>query len=507
MQYKYKTSFSSQIRCIVPDDRDKFLSKASAELLKDLIPDSVKGNKNIDLLPFVGALCNIGRANLNSDLIDKATAKEIYKQFILRPINLSHDRKKTVGVIVNSAFSTFETDKPLDISELDDLDVFNISISGVIFKIISEKLEEFLVDSSDPSNELFGQARLSWEIGFDDYKIMVGTKNIDESKIIDGEENIAKYSKFLVCEGGKGQDEDGNIISRLVCGNVYPLGAAITSSPAAKLSQIFVLDQNEDKESPQTSNSNTITSHSENLAVINNDINKNKEKPISMSLKITKIKDITDELLKECKADVIRDFIDEEITKAADKWLVERTEKDNALAEVQKKQAEAVANAEKAQKDLEIVQKQLSEIQNKVIAQEKQEKFNGWMAYFDEKYELDKEDNEILASDLKVIDSDESFAKYQKKMDILLKSKNKEILAAKLAEAASKEKELQENKEKKTQESTASTKESNGEKIESALENGEKGANLPNGTTVETSLKDKYKEAFSFENMTQTNRK
>ena len=297
-------------------------------------------------------------------------------------------------------------------------------------------------------------------------------------------------------EGGNGQDDDGNIISRLVCGTVYPLGAAITSSPAAKLSQIFVPDEIISITVVNKSENSIITSHSENLAVINNDINnKNNEKPISMT-KITKIQDITDEVLKECKANTVIDFINDEITKASDKWSKERTEKENALAEVQKKQSDALASTEKAQKDLEIVQKQLSEIQNKVVAQEKQEKFNGRMSYFDDTYELDSDYKGIIATDLNSLNSDEDYTKYQKKMDILLKSRNKETIVSQKLEA-------EKNKEKKTQESTASTKETNGEKIESALENAEKGAGLPNGTTVEKSLFDEYKEAFSLDNMVQ----
>ena len=513
-QYKYKTSFSSVIKKISNLEIDKYISLAGLEKLRPLLPKNINLEESPDLIGVVGNLANGGISNKNGDGITNETAVEIGKNFIWRYINGVHRRGSILGVICNAGFSDFVSNKILTEEEArTQEDPINISIAFVLYKtVVSDKFIELLEESVDETSPNYNNLSLSWELAFDDYDISIGSKIIKDAKIITDTEDKKKYEKYLIANNGNGKDEDGNLINRIIRGSfLIPLGAAIVQNPAGDVKGLYLIDEDKNNEENDKDNkesisktiittlNNKITSQIENSNVINND--NIKEKSLSMSKKITKLEELTDETLKECRADNIRELIDEEIKKASEKWVKERDEKSNALVESEKKQKEIIADYTSAKAELETIKKQLEDLKNKAVVQERQEKFNGWMSYFDDKYELEKEDKEILASDLSSVVSDEDFTKYQKKMEILLKSKNKASLAAKKA-AEDKEKEDKEKTEK-TKESLASTKETNGEKIEAALENGEKGTNLPNGTTVEETLRDKFKKAFSAENMIQ----
>ena len=104
MKFPYTTTFSSILRPIISEEKDKYLALASLVQLGDFIPN-VDTEKNVDLLPVAFNAAVVNRVNKNGDVIDTATAFAIYKDFINKPINLDHNREKIIGVIFYSNVS------------------------------------------------------------------------------------------------------------------------------------------------------------------------------------------------------------------------------------------------------------------------------------------------------------------------------------------------------------------------------------------------------------------
>ena len=61
---KYKTTFSSTIKPLVSEEKDKYLALASLADIGDFIPD-VDTDENVDLLPIAFNACVVNRVNKN----------------------------------------------------------------------------------------------------------------------------------------------------------------------------------------------------------------------------------------------------------------------------------------------------------------------------------------------------------------------------------------------------------------------------------------------------------
>ena len=121
-KFEYTTSFSSAVKPLISEERDKYLALASLEEVGNFIPD-VDTDKNIDLLPIAFNACVVNRANKNGDAIDTETAISVYKDFINKPINVEHNRNRVVGVILTAGFSEFGTDTPVTKESISSLAV------------------------------------------------------------------------------------------------------------------------------------------------------------------------------------------------------------------------------------------------------------------------------------------------------------------------------------------------------------------------------------------------
>ena len=82
--FKYTTSFSSVIKPLVSEEKDKYLALASHVDIGDFVPD-VNTDKNIDLLPIAFNAFVTNRVNKNGDAVDTNTAIAMYKDFINKP--------------------------------------------------------------------------------------------------------------------------------------------------------------------------------------------------------------------------------------------------------------------------------------------------------------------------------------------------------------------------------------------------------------------------------------
>ena len=140
----------------------------------------------------------------------------------------------------------------------------------------------------------------------------------------------------------------------------------------------------------------------------------------------------------------------------------------------------------------------ISVFANEKKAEEAVARFNERMDSLDQSYDLDDQDREFLAKELKSIDEAEVFEAFASKLEVLWKHKNKEAQASFNEEI---QKRIDEEVAKRV--STASSEEV---EVEKALDNAEQtDAAVPNVNEAvaskEVSLVDKFKDAFKRENI------
>lgn len=503
MEFKYNTTFANiQIKPVVSEEKDKYLSLASIANLKKFLPD-VDTSKNIDLLPIAFDACVVNRVNKNGDVINSATAAEMVKNFINKPINIEHDRSRVVGCILTANFSKFGNNESL--AELDVKDMkepFYITLGGVMWKIINPQLANLIEESNDPSSENYMKVSASWELGFSDYDLVLldnNNKNLEDAKFITDEGQKDKLSKNLKALGGTGKIDNNTYIYRQVIGDVIPLGIGLTSNPAADVQGVATKDNDkiaiidvklkEDESESSSINENNISQ--------NDEITVNQEGVINrIIMKIENINQITDELLKQVKASSVTDFIQEELKKASEVFVAEKNEKDLAIKATNEKYEALSTESEKIKEELERVKAALIKFEEEKVAKANEEAFNLRMASFDEEFDLSDEDRQVLATDIKDL-NEESFAAYKNKMAVLMKEKNK---AAKKA----KEEEMKKAKASEIKEevkASASSEQSATEVVDEVLDNSNVEKNsIPNSTaTADVSLREKYSKAFGFE--------
>jgi hypothetical protein len=489
-EHKFTTIFSSEIKPLVSEEKDKYLAMASLVEVGDFIPE-VNTSKNVDLLPVAFNACVINRVNKNGDVVDTDTAMAMYKDFINKPMNIEHNRDKVVGVILTAGFSEFGTDNKLTEEQAKELKgPFNITLGGVVWKVVNSKLSQIIENASDPTSDDYLKISASWELGFSEYNIIVSSeeeKNIENAEIISDIEKIQELKSSLKGFGGSGVLENGSGVYRQVINDVVPLGIGLTENPAADVVGVAVNLKPENKNIEKENKSSKIEQKGSQTEEIN--VSSNKE--LTVMDKITDIQQITDESLVagEVKASVITDYIENQLQEASEKFVAEKQE-------VQEK----LSAAEDAQKtiaeEFESVKKELETLKEEQRIKAAEDLFNQRMAAFDAEYDLDDDHRGILASDIKDM-TEEDFEAYSKKMKVLLdkKAENKETVEAATEEVV----EAEETKE----EAVASVEEQDAENIlESAIENAEVDkAQLPSTSEAsEATLTEKYQKAFNLDN-------
>lgn len=511
MKHKYTTIFSSTIRPLVSEEKDKYLAMASLVDIGDFIPD-INTEENIDLLPIAFNACVVNRVNLNGDVIDAKTALSSYKNFINKPINLEHQREKVVGCILTAGFSEFGTDAPLTEEEIKDTDKpFNITLGGIIWKVVNTDLADMIEESGDPSDENFMRISASWELGFSDFQIIklpFGEKNTENGELISDESLIQAIQDNLKAFGGKGCLDENICIHRQVINKVVPLGIGLTETPAADVKGVATLKTMEKsistEEKPEDlpcldelveEKISLVADSSKDEEILDN-ISQNEENNVILkenTMKLTSVKDITDESLKTLTASVIAEFIEEEMKIASEKFAEEKTAVEAQLQESDQKQAELTHKNEEIEKELGEMKSALTTLEEEKTVREAEATFNERMSLVDEGYVLNDEDREVIASDIKDM-NDEAFQAYVKKLAVLINHKSAAEVEKAKAEAEVEQKEQVETK--------ASSEAENAEEVvESAVEAAEKQEEtVPNSTSPsKDTVYDRYRDAFSIE--------
>jgi len=488
---KYTTIFSSNVRPVVSEEKDKYLALASAIEVAQFIPEV--DEKQVDLLPIAFNAFVANRVNRNGDVVDTDTALAFYKDFKNKPINIEHNRDKVIGTILTAGFSEFGTDRPLTEEEVKETkEPFNITLGGVIWKVVNQRIADLIEESADPSSEDYMNISASWELGFKDYNLVLlegNDKNIENGLVVEDEEEILSMEKDLKALGGEGKTKDGMSVYRKVVGEVVPLGIGLTETPAADVKGISTKDNLEPSEDPTEEEDEDTFAEVENTSQKQekNVIIQNEEKTI---MKIESIKDITNESLKELSASAVSDFIQSELKEASERFSAEKQKVETNLKEAQEKIESITVDYDKVKAELETVAEKLGALESEKATKEAEELFNQRMASLDEKFALEDNDRQVLAEQIKDLDT-EGWESFSTKIDVLLRDKSREVLAKKEEEAKVAESEEQKEEVKASDESE--------NVVEDAIDRGKEDTDVVPASTQasEANTYDKYKNAFS----------
>ena len=538
--YKYKSIFSSEIQASsISKESSVDVSKASLESLKSLMPEGIDLDGNIDLLAvaFNAAVVNV--FNKNHDGINTETAKAVSKYFIHKPTNIEHKKQKVVGHIISSGFSKFGTNEILEASDISDsYEPFNIALSALVYKTVNPDFADLLEKSANKDDGMHNVISASWEIGFNDYAIAIGSRNLKEAEIVTDEKQKEDLKKYLKAFDGEGLMDDGTEIYRLVAGDVYPLGIGFTTNPAANVKGVIQLDKKKDEEPEEVAaqekqekievnfdkflkkiiNIKKNSSHTEKTHVISDKPNLNKTvqkmetQELIDQLKETISASSSDKFSEEAVANIVK-VVSDAIREKSDVYVQEKADLENQKQEIEAAKIESENKIKELEEKLTASEETLSKIQAEQEEAKKLQLFNDRMSALDEEYELSDEDRKILASEVKTLENaEEAFAGYQEKLQVIFKHKSKSFIEEQ--EKAFNEKVLAEV-EKRISTSQASeqseqqdeTTEENAEEIvEEVLDQVESSEDIPsnNGesTEKELSLADKFKSAFTKESIT-----
>jgi hypothetical protein len=440
MIYKYKTRFFSVVSASLNFEEDFNISKASLMSLKDLIPKNINLEKNIDLIGTAFNATVVNRVNFNHDCIDSKTAVAVAEYFVHKPTNIEHKTKRVVGHIVNQGFSSFPGNEILTLEEIAEMeDPFNLSLAAVVYKMVEKDFANLLLDSADESSPNFHKVSASWEVGFNDFDIVLGSRDLKDAEIISDKKHIEELKSSLKAYGGRGERSDGTPIYRLLKGTVYPLGIGYTSNPAAEVQGLVVDDSNDLNE--EIDEEQEIDSYSINISpktdkkISHTDRNPVKTTKLS-TMDLEKLTKALDTALAELKASTSQ--IDEKCianlsAAISDKIRVHSDQFQKEVEQAKKAEAEALQLSESLKASVLEIETKLKQAESKIVgledsiaAQEQEEVFNVRMASIDNDFDLEDADRKIISSELKTVEtSEEAFASYQEKLNVLFKHKNK----------------------------------------------------------------------------------
>jgi len=518
--FTYKTYFDCPIQLCSIGEKS-FISKASLDNLKPLIPKEIDFEENIDLLGLAYNAAVINMFNKNDDGMDSATAARVIKNFLHKPTNIEHDKSKVVGHIVNAGFSKFDDENTLlsidDIASMNE--PFNLSLGSVLYKYANKDFTKLIMRSLDPQDSMHNEISASWEVGFSDYKIAIGNENLKDAEIISNPKHLAEMKSSLKSYGGSGKLKDGTRIRRLLSGEIYPLGIGFTSNPAAKVKGLVSEDSENQVEIKDKRDKKTYF----DIKKIN--FNKKTSEAISQlaaaNVKHEKetIMDV-EKILSEVQALLIEKKFSEEAVASmssvfADAIKQKDVEYRASLTKAEDEKAAIAQEHETLKASVSDLEAKLTEATQKITEFEnfkKQEeavaRFNSRMEVIDQAYELDDEDRKVLAEDLKSLgDSEEAFASYQGKLAIMWRGKNKE---AKASLDKSIQDRIDEEVAKKlasiSQASEQTKQETDKELAEKALDKAEASdKGLPNSnedsSREQPTLREKFANAFARENI------
>jgi len=524
--FKYSIRFDGIIvQAMVSSEEDKYLAVASVDQLREYLPKNIDLDVNRDLMGVAFDAFVVNRGNKNGHIISTDVALAMVENFINKPFNIEHNRKVVVGVCTGYGFSEFGTSKPLTLEEIKaKKEPFNVVLSGYVWKIVNPEFAADLVDSSDPSSEQYLSVSASWELGFNEFNIAKGSKNLADASIIDDQDKIVELKDRLKVFGGNGATEDGDIILLNLQGSVLPLGIGFTNTPAAEVSGVAIsYDKPAETSTEVTDMKYTCakcgyngvkadacpecgcedytemeTENENELPASENNINKKSVLEDNNNVKnimhIKNVDDITDSSMKEVAASHVREFISNKIAELSVEWKSKVEEKETALKAAEDQIATLKNDLDAIKADSDKVKEEFVAIQESLKAKEVEATFQHRMAILDEEFDLTDEDRTIIAEDLNTLDSQEAFEKWYKKFSTFAAAKKKSAKVVKQEAMKEGEPAPKEMKQGKAAEVVASEK--TVEEVISSVEVKEEV--LPNASSPqESTLVEKINAAFN----------
>lgn len=454
-KYKYSAKFEFEVSASI-NDSGANISKASLESLQGLIPDSVDPERNIDIMAVAFNAAVVNKFNKNGDGINTASAMEIKDLFINKPCNIEHQKDNIVGHIISAGFSEYQGESLAEITDASSLLPFNICLGAVVYKTVNADFAQALYDSADSSHEDYQSISASWEIGFNEYAVVLGSGDLERRQIITDPEEIESLSVNLRSSGGTGKLEDGTEVNRLILGEIYPLGIGFTNNPAADVKGVVMKDNEEDLTQDVDKSSITLYNKEKSSLLKHDTVIQEEHKNFSKKMEKQELLKDIEQLLTEKAA--AKDFSDEAIAGISKVFhdairegsldYVEQIEKAKAeQAEAQTQKEELAKTLSELKEKLSETEKHLGELSEEKLERESQARFDSRMNLINEHYSLDEDDLKVVASEVLGLDESEaSFEDYQKKISIVFKSKSNEYIL-KLAEEM--ESKIQEEVEKR----------------------------------------------------------
>ena len=414
---KYKARFSTNVKVKKHLSEEQFNNfkesfasvSDSMEHLKIYLP-SLQSSHSEDLLSVAFDSAVINLVNANDDGILAKSAINLAKSSPYKFINLEHNRSYIVGTLSNYGFSTLDGENISEEDALNSDEPFYMCLGGFLWKSVDRHLASIIEEASQPNSDFYKEFAVSWEVGFENYDIALGSKKLKDAIVVSSEEDKAKYDKSLRCNGGNGFLSDGTPVYRIISDESPILyGIGITSNPAAPVSGILTA----------SAIANKILEKNEKNISQENNLNVTK---ISM---INNISDITDESLKLTTASAIRDFIKDEIrnkdAELTQKVQEAQAERDRAATELESyktKASELEASSETLKDKISVLEQQIAQIQEAQAQAEKAEKFDLRIQSLKEGYNLDDRVVEIIAAEIADLD-DTAFELWKNKFDII----------------------------------------------------------------------------------------
>ena len=521
MVFKHKAILDNvAVACYgISDERFK-VSKASLEELKKLSP-KIDFEDNPDLLGVSFNLAVPNMINNNGDGISGATASKIAKRFVNKYLNIEHNKERIVGHITNYSFNRIADNKFLTEEEVGrSLDPVYLSVAGVVYKTIDKKFASLMLRNSDPKDTFYNSISASWEIGFSNYYLAVGSQSLKEADIITDPKQIEEFAPFLKAKGGSGKLKDGTPIYRLIVGEIYPLGGGFTTDPAAQVNGVLAFeetpsfslreDEVENQEVEATENcieevkaflcnkkSNSILGI-KNVKTINN---------MDLEKLITELKSalLEKKFGEEAVASMTNHFaeaIKQKDAEYRDSIAAEKAAKDKA----EKLYNETVASVESMKAELAKTQEEMNKIKEIKAQEEAAACLNARVGELDASYELSDEDRKLIIGEVQALESTEqAFASYKEKFASVWKHKNKESIKAQAAEIEKKISDRVEARLKEVSKASAAPEvkvEDQKADVTAALDNATATNKAPDSKiAVEQSFREKFAKAFSRENI------
>jgi len=465
--FKDKIEIFSTIK-VIEETQSPFKKEeitASLDKLKDIFPKWVDVDSTPDILFLASNLVVCDVMNGNHVCLPLSVAKEVYKGFINKLVDIEHDRKRIVGFIINSAFTKVDTDEIIEEKDLDSYDgLVQISYAAAIWRLAAPKLSAFLLKASNPESKEYNQVSSSFELAVSDWDIAVGSPHVKNARIIKrGDKDFDLYAAYLPNNKGSGKTKQGDFVYRVIKGEVLPTGAGLVANPASQVEGIYTLVGEEDivekeegkekadisvVETPKVESTEVTTA---NITLPTNEISQQNientkiEGKLSVnsntthSMKITKVEDIVASLFKEeTTASAVTAFIAAEIAKSSEQYVKDLQAQKDLSKKLEEAKASAETKAQELQTKVTELANRLNEIEAQKAAQQAEADFNQRMNAFEEEYDLDEEDRKSLTVDIKACKTKEEFETFVAKIKPLMKEKSKTFKkekASKLEEA------------------------------------------------------------------------